>query len=132
MLTKNELLIAKGQNTIIKDKEGREYKHDFASAWTRTSDNKVFIMMSPSILEQRDGDDEDEDYETIEFVSVEVSFDKSKHHEECPACNSGDITGGSPQACCGSTWQDITCNNCESSWQEIYIATISDSFEPGK
>lgn len=38
----------------------------------------------------------------------------------CPNCDSNQIEGGSFEVDRHGVWQDITCNNCETTWTDHY------------
>jgi transcription elongation factor Elf1 len=38
----------------------------------------------------------------------------------CPKCNSDNISGGPFEADGSSAWQDIECEKCGFGWQEVY------------
>lgn len=39
---------------------------------------------------------------------------------KCPFCGSEDINGGHMEVDGGSTWQEVDCNKCGESWQDVY------------
>lgn len=41
----------------------------------------------------------------------------------CPFCRSGDISGGPVEIEGTTAWQDVTCNDCQHNWQDIYEMT---------
>lgn len=43
-----------------------------------------------------------------------------KNPARCPHCHSTDIEGGAVEVDAGGAWQDIDCNACGESWQNIY------------
>ncbi len=38
----------------------------------------------------------------------------------CPVCNSSKIIGGNIDNEDGECWQEVECESCKSSWQEVY------------
>ena len=49
----------------------------------------------------------------LEYINNEAS--------QCPFCKSDDITGDGFDGAEGNiTWQEVTCNKCETSWRETY------------
>lgn len=42
---------------------------------------------------------------------------------KCPHCDSTDIDGGSMQTDSNIAWQNISCNDCEEVWTDIYTLT---------
>jgi len=38
----------------------------------------------------------------------------------CPVCGSGNIEGSHMEADCDSAWQNVTCQDCEANWDDIY------------
>ena len=57
-----------------------------------------------------------------------------EHHAKtggtcCPACGSEDIEGQEVTIEAGIAFQDITCNECDSSWTDEYTLTGYDKLE---
>jgi transcription elongation factor Elf1 len=48
---------------------------------------------------------------------------------KCPFCGSENISGESVQTDAGYAWQSVTCDACDTSWDDIYTLT---GVEPGK
>lgn len=44
----------------------------------------------------------------------------------CPECGSLDIEGRAFNADSLSAWQDITCNQCDTEWRDLYTLTGVD------
>ena len=50
---------------------------------------------------------------------------QKKHYIEntssqCPYCHSDNITGSAVEVDADSAWQEVSCTDCERSWQDIY------------
>ena len=41
----------------------------------------------------------------------------------CPCCDSSSIEGGHVEVECSSAWQQITCNDCGATWNDIFKLT---------
>ena len=41
----------------------------------------------------------------------------------CPACRGADITGGEINVDADTAWQEITCENCGTHWNDLYKLT---------
>ena len=46
-----------------------------------------------------------------------------KNPNVCPVCGGADITGGETNVDSGSAWQEITCENCNATWNDVYTLT---------
>ena len=42
---------------------------------------------------------------------------------KCPVCHDGDIEGSMFQADSGNVWQNMSCNECNIEWQDVYSLT---------
>ena len=42
---------------------------------------------------------------------------------QCPICRSEDIEGGNVTVETGGAWQTCSCNNCDHSWDDVYVLT---------
>jgi len=49
----------------------------------------------------------------------------------CPHCNSTDIEGGSFETDDFGAWRKVECNECGSTWEDIYNLVKFDNFEEG-
>ena len=49
----------------------------------------------------------------------------------CPHCNSSDIEAGHFEVGAGHAWQPITCNECDSTWNDTYSLIGFSEFEKG-
>ena len=47
-----------------------------------------------------------------------------KNSGKCPYCKSEDISGGFVQVDGDTAWQELTCNDCDEQWNDVY--TLSD------
>ena len=46
----------------------------------------------------------------------------------CPFCKSADITGGSIDIDGREAWQEVSCNECNEQWRDVYkLAFVEDS-----
>lgn len=41
----------------------------------------------------------------------------------CPNCGSSDINGGPVEVDASTAWQEITCQDCSASWNDLYQLT---------
>ena len=48
---------------------------------------------------------------------------------QCPACKSDDVSGGPFECDDGIVWQDVTCGNCSTEWQNVYQFMYCDNIE---
>jgi len=50
----------------------------------------------------------------------------------CPICKSENITGGRIDTDEGFCWQRVSCEDCESEWQEVYTFSCIDNIRNNK
>ena len=43
--------------------------------------------------------------------------------QNCPCCNSSDVSGGQVQVDAGIAWQEVTCYDCGAGWNDQYALT---------
>lgn len=52
--------------------------------------------------------------------------------QQCPDCNSYEITSiDNVEIDNGSAWQQIHCNLCQATWQDVYTLTGYDNLKEG-
>jgi hypothetical protein len=50
----------------------------------------------------------------------------------CPHCQSNDIEAEHFEVDSGHAWQPVSCNNCGSTWNDVYVLTGFTDFEKGE